>query len=231
MPKPTVVKWGWIIQDQAASVPGIHFGPGWLKGRQRSGPVHAGYHNLIGKDIIFHGNGKNALGAIMEQMRKLAPVKVRCGIYPGMTVEKFVESEFGGGMDQVRVEATEADVVRMPYYVYVAPEEKSKYSFNALTLSLVQTATAVGTNIGIQGAEGVINYRELWGKAVDLAQAVGESRHDNRSDLQKAQRADKAFVILTSRTMAGKRPVATHKETKTLSDLARAITSAIQSGK
>jgi ornithine carbamoyltransferase len=133
-------------------------------------------------------------------------------------------------MDQVRVEATEADVVRMPYHLYVLPEEKSKYSFNNLTLSLVQTATAMGTNIGIQGPEG-INYRELWGKVVDFTQVAAENRHVNRSDLQKALRADKAFVILTSRTMAGKRPIATQKETKTLSDFARAITTAIQSGK
>jgi hypothetical protein len=65
----TKVKWGWVIRDQTAVVQGMNFGPGWLQGKTRQGPVKGGCHNLIGKDIVFHGSGRGALGAIVTLIR------------------------------------------------------------------------------------------------------------------------------------------------------------------
>lgn len=124
----TKVTYRWAIQGQAPVIQGMSFGPGWLRGRQRTGPVQVGYaHNLIGKDILFHGDGKHALCAIVDQMKALPTVKVRCGISPGMMIEKW--EEYGGDKDEVRVRATDKDIARMPHYLQAFDAEKSDYAF------------------------------------------------------------------------------------------------------
>ena len=56
--------------------------PSWLQGRRRTGPLGVGFHNLLVKDILFYGEGKDALWAILNQMGQMSHHKVRCGIRP-----------------------------------------------------------------------------------------------------------------------------------------------------
>jgi hypothetical protein len=221
------VKWGWIIQDQASVVHGMSFGPDWLKGQRRTGPVHGGYHNLIGKDIVFHGKGKCALGAIVDQMNKMAATKVRSGIREGMMIEKFEESEFGGGMDEVRAVATTADIVRMPYYVYVFPDEGSAYSFSSLVVSFTSQAVGfVPSHASVAG----IDFRSLFEAGATAWQKGSTLKPDHRSDLQKALKAEKVFVVLTSKQRHGL-PLATHSHTHSMPTLAKDIAQAVKAGR
>lgn len=218
----TEVKFGWVIRDQAAVVQGIGFGPSWLKGSQRQGPVQAGCHNLIGKDIVFHGKGKHALGAIVETMLSLPRVKVRCGIRPGMMIEKFEESEYGGGMDEVCVVATEADIQRMKYYGHVFPDEPGAYQFGSLVSSFISRATgfagvASGLSAEVRGAfEGGMT---LYDKIRPMASA-------NRSPLQSALVSDKVFVLLTGDARRTN-PLASHSHTHSMPTIAKDIVDAV----
>ncbi|MFP4239732.1 MAG: hypothetical protein ACLFRZ_10560 [Rhodosalinus sp.] len=218
----TKVHYGWVIQQQAAVISGMSFGPGWLRGKQSAGPVISGYaHNLIGKDIVFYGNGKHALGAIVQQMQSMSRVKVRCGIYPGMTIETFKESEFGGGMDQVQVTATEKDITRKPYYLYVFKREKSDHSFAALVTSFGSSATGFipsgGVNSLLRGAidAGATLYQQ------------GKNMMPDKAELNKAMKSSHVFVVLTSRRMHSRTPIAQHSHTHTMPTLAQDIVKAV----
>ena len=211
----TKVSYGWVIQDQAAVIQGMSFGPGWLRGRQRTGPVISGHaHNLIGKDIVFYGKGKHALAAIVQQMKSMNRVKVRCGIYPGMTIEKFVDSEYGGGMDEVRVTATEKDISRVPYYLYAFEEEKSDYAFSSLV-----------TSFGTQ-AIGFIPLGEMSELILDTMDSIMTAHGQisnmlpEKAALKKAKGADRVFVVLTGRRMQTRAPIAQHSHTHTMPTLA-----------
>lgn len=228
MSKSATVKYGWIIQDQASVVHGMSFGPGWLKGRSRTGPLLGGYHNLIGKDIVFHGKGKYALGAIVDQMNKMRATKVRCGIREGMMIEKFEESEFGGGMDEVKVRATKADITRMPYYLYAFVDEGSAYSFGSLVTSF--TSQAIGFVPATAGFAGV-SFRDIYDSAVTVGQKIHSAAPGKRTELQKALRSDKVFVILTSKARGGKTAISTHSHTHSMPSLAKDIANAVLAGK
>lgn len=218
------LSWGWVIQDQAASVPGLHFGPGWMQGRRRTGPLGGGYHNLLVKDILFYGNGKGALGAIVEQMDKMAHHKVRCGIRPGMVLEKFVPSEYGGGDDQVNVEATESDIVRNPYYLYVFPEEKSPYEFKSLSQMLVNNALGFvpAATKATEFARSVI---------IDAGGAAAGMIGSKKSDLQRALGAKKVFVLMTGKRLPTGQPLSEHRHTHRISTLAKDIKQAVLHGR
>ncbi len=218
----TKVTYGWAIQDQAAVIQGMSFGPGWLRGKQRTGPVQAGHaHNLIGKDIVFHGDGKGALGAIVEQMKAMPRVKVRCGIYPGMMIEKWEESEFGGGMDEVRVVATDKDISRVPYYLYAFEEEKSDYAFSSLVTSFVSRATGFVPSSGWGGlARDTLEALATFGSQV-------ASMAPEKAALKKALGAKRVIVLLTSKLQHSRQPIATHRHTHTMPTLAQDIVKAV----
>lgn len=220
----TTVKYGWVIQDQASVVHGMSFGPNWLKGRQRTGPVFGGDHNLIGKDIVFYGKGKYALGAVVDQMYKMGSVRIRAGIYPGMTVEKFVESEYGGGMDQIRTTATREDISRVTYYLYAFPYERSAYEFSSLATSLASQAVgfipANGTVLGV-------NFRELFEAGATATQKVRSAIPQSRTELGRALRADEVMVVLTAKQRPGRTALASHSHTHSMPTLARDISRAV----
>lgn len=221
----TKVTYGWAIQDQAAVIQGMSFGPGWLRGRQRTGPVQPGYaHNLIGKDIIFHGDGKGALGAIVEQMKSMNRVKVRCGIYPGMRIEDWVNSEYGGGMDEVRTTATDKDISRVPYYIYAFEETKSDYAFSSLVTSFVSRATGFVPSSGIGGLG-----RDLIESGATLHGQISNLM-PGKSDLKAAMGAKKVIVLLTSKQQNSRTPIAQHRHTHTMPTLAQDIVKAVMSG-
>lgn len=217
------LQWGWVIQDQATVVPGIGFGPGWLQGRRRTGPLGGGYHNLIFKDILFFGKGKGALDEIIKQMSTMTNHKVRCGIRPGMRIEKFVGSEYGGGDDQITVEATESDIVRNPYYVYVFPNDKSAYHFNSLTGMLVNTALGFvpAANKATETARAAII--DAGGTALGL-------RGSNKTDLRRACDAKEVFVHITGRRDPVRRAIIEHRHTHRLSTISQEIVRAVQNG-
>lgn len=218
----TKVHYGWVIQQQAAVISGMNFGPGWLRGKQSAGPVGGGYaHNLIGKDIVFYGDGKNALGAIVQQMKSMNNVKVRCGIYPGMTIETFKESEFGGGMDQMQVTATEKDISRKPYYLYVFKREKSDYSFTSLVTSFGSSATGF-----IPSGEMSTLLRGAVGAGATLYQQ-GKNMMPEKAALNKAMKSSHVCVVLTSRQMHSRTPIAQHSHTHTMPTLGQDIVNAV----
>lgn len=218
----TKVHYGWVIQQQAAVIPGMNFGPGWLSGKQSAGPVIGGYaHNLIGKDIVFYGNGKHALGAIVQQMKSMNHVKVRCGIYPGMTIETFKDSEYGGGMDQVQVTATEKDIARSPYFLYAFKREASDYSFSSLVTSLGSMATGFVPS-------GEINslLRGIVDSGATMRAQV-KNIMPEKAALQKAMKSSHVCVVLTSRRMHSRTPIAQHSHTHTMPTLAQDIVKAL----
>ncbi|MEO3387566.1 hypothetical protein [Mesorhizobium sp. CAU 1741] len=221
----TKVRYGWFIRDQAAVVQGSSIGPGWLKGRSRSGPLISGTRNLIGMDIVFYGSGKHALGAIVAKMASLTNVKVHSGIYPGMTMEKFVESEYGGGMDEVKVTATRADICRGSYGVYVFKDDKSAYHFNSLVSHLVMQSVGFAPSGGGVGTM----FLETFG-AGQTAYEKAKSFVPQSSDLQAAMKADKVFVVLTSRMLSDRTPIATHTHTHSMPTLAKDISKAVMGG-
>jgi hypothetical protein len=221
----TEVRYGWIIRDQAAVVQGLGFGPSWLAGSNRQGPVHPGYHNLIGKDIVFQGKGKHALDAIVKAMVALPRVKVRCGIRPGMMIEKFEESEYGGGMDEVRVMATEADIQRMKYHVHVFPDEPGAYAFSSLLTNFVAQATgfaSVSSGVGAMA-------RGVFESGVTLHDKIKPMVSASRSPLQKALASDKVIVLLTGETRRTS-PVASHSHTHSMPTIAKDIIGAVMKG-
>jgi len=222
----TKVSYGWFIRDQAAVVQGSSVGPEWLKGRSRSGPLMNGTHNLIGKDIVFHGTGKHALGAIVAKMQELENVKVHSGIYPGMSLEKFVESEYGGGMDQVTTTATREDICRMAYKTYVFKHDKSAYHFDSLVSYLVMQSVGFAPS-----GEGIAStFLELVNGGLTLHEKGSSLKPDKKSDFQHALNADKVFVILTSRALSGRTEVASHSHTHTMPTLAKDLVKAVLSG-
>jgi hypothetical protein len=222
----TNVKWGWIIRDQAAVVQGMNFGPGWLQGKTRQGRVNGGCHNLIGKDVVFHAKGKSALGAIVDQMIKMTTTKVRCGIRKGMQIEKFQESEYGGGMDQIRVTATDKEVVRMPYYLHAFADEPGAYQFNTLVSTFASTAAGMSTAQGAAStARGAFDsVAWIHGKTAGLAAT-------KMSNLQEAMKAKKVYVVLTSNQMLSRSPIVSHRHTHTLPNLAKDIQKAVLHGR
>lgn len=216
----TSVNYGWVIQDQAAVIKDLAFGPNWLKGQSRSGRVRPGYHNLIGKDIVFHGKGKHAFGAIIELMATMDDIFVRCGIREGMMIEKFVESEYGGGDDQIRVRATEDDIVRGTYYIYVFEPDKT-YTFSGLV-----------SNYGSQ-LTGFIPGSGWPGLARDAIEGIGVlfeqgSNLVKKSPLRQAIGSSDVVVVLTGKESKTRKPVVTHKHTHRISTLAAEIVAAAQ---
>ena len=221
------VTYGWVVQDQAPAVPGMHIGPEFLTGKQRSGPLRGGKHNLMVKNILFRGKGNHALGAIVEQMKLMGDVKVRCGIYPGQSIEKFVESELGGAMDQVTVKATKDDITRVPYHLYAFRYEKSDYHFDSILASLASKVTGfAGIHHDVAGA-GELAFRDAYDAGVAAVRTIQKSVDHHRSDLSKAMWADDVVVLLTSKAMHGKHAVATHSHTHGMPELARDISNAV----
>lgn len=218
----TEVTCGWVIVDQAAVIKGMSFGPNYIKGRQRSGPLGVGFHNLIGKDVIFRGAGKDALLEIVKVMAALDRHYIRCGIREGMVIEEFVPSEYGGGDDQIKVEATEGDIVRMDYYLYVFPEDESAYSFSSLVKKF-------GTQLAgfVSGAGLSHEAREIVeGLGTLFQQASAMSKKE--TDLERALKAEKVVVLLTGKKQTSRTPISMHKHTHRVSTLARDIRGAVQ---
>ena len=216
----TTVTYGSFIQDQAAVIKGMAFGPDWLKGRSRSSRIGPGYYNLLGRDIVFHGKGKHAFGAIVELMATMDDIFVHCGIRKGMTIEKFVESEYGGGDDQILVEATEDDIVRGEYYVYVLEPDKT-YTFSGLV-----------SNFGSQ-LTGFIPGSGWPGLARDAIEGIGVlfeqgSNLVKKSPLRQAIGSSDVVVFLTGKESKTRKPVVTHKHTHRISTLAADIVAAAQ---
>lgn len=220
----TEVACGWVIIDQAAAIPGMSFGPGYLKGRQRSGPLLARAHNLIGKDVIFRGAGKHALLEIVKQMSVMDSHLIRCGIREGMVIPKFVPSEYGGGDDQITVEATEDDIARSPYYLYVFPEEVSAYSFSSLITAFGAQLTGFvpGAGWGGKAREIIEGLGTLFSKASALSKS--------KTDLERALKADKVVVLLTGdcEKKTSRIPISKHSHTHRISTLAGDIIDAVE---
>ena len=213
---------GWVIIDQAAVIKGMSFGPDYIKGRQRTGPLRPGYHNLIGKDVVFRAEGKDALVETLQLMSQMDKHFIRCGIREGMTIERFLPSEYGGGDDQVTDVAGPNDIVRMDYFLYVFPEEESAYSFSSLVKNY-------GTQlIGFVPGSGLSNDARSFIEALGtLVQKIG-TLGGKKSELQRALEARKVVVLLTGRKLDGKSPIATHKHTHRISTLANEIVDAMQ---
>ncbi|MEX2530940.1 MAG: hypothetical protein WD960_09210 [Gemmatimonadota bacterium] len=215
------VIYGWEIQDQAAAVPGLNMGPKHLTGSRRTGPLHTtDYHNLIGKNIVFHAAGNGALEGILKTMEGLSHTFVRSGIRPGMQIEKFEECEYGGGDDQVTVTATEKDIVRIDYFVYVFKPKANPYEFKNLLV------TATGSMVNMISA-GPHIASQINRTAMDAGVAVldARSRHNAASPggLKEASMGKEAVVVLTSHRRHTQQPIVTHKHTHRISTLAREV--------
>ncbi|MBC7710918.1 MAG: hypothetical protein H7203_12695 [Rhizobacter sp.] len=226
------VRYGWHVSQQAAAVSGSGFGTRWFQGKALTGNVTGGAHNLLTKDIIFYGKGRGALYAIVMKMKELESVKIRCGIRKGMEIESFETSEYGGGMDEVRRQATEADIVRMPYYLYAFPHDARANAFNTELFRLVTTAAAFGSSSQYV-ADMDILAGDVVSSALVLKDKITQFRAgaDSRSDLKKAMNADEVMVLLTSKTRNGGPYLASHTHTHTMPTLAKDIYSAMQQAK
>lgn len=226
-----VVRYGWHVSQQAAAVSGSGFGPRWFQGKAQTGNVTGGAHNLLTKDIIFYGKGRGALYAIVMKMKELESVKIRCGIRKGMEIESFEKSEYGGGMDEVRRQATEADIVRMSYYLYAFPHDARANAFNKELFRLATSAASFGAGmVGVPPSAFGISTGEIVDAAQVMRDKIGQFRAgaDSRSDLTKAMNADEAMVLLTSKTRNGGPFLASHTHTHTMPTLAKDIDSAMQ---
>ncbi|TCM16490.1 hypothetical protein EDF56_10769 [Novosphingobium sp. PhB165] len=219
----TEVTAGWVIVDQAAVIGGMSFGPNWLKGRQRSGPLTRGFkHNLIGKDIVFRGKGKHAFGEIIALMGTMDDVLVRCGIYEGMVQEKFVASEYGGGDDQITFVTEKEDIVRVDYYAYAFKPDKT-YTFTSLV-----------TNFGLR-LTGFIPGSGLGGMAREFIEALG-TLFEYGSKFRKTNAfidlitADEVVVVLTAKKSQTRGALVEHKHTHRLSTLAKEIADIVNAG-
>ncbi len=216
---------GWLIQDQATVVRGLHTGPSVLTGRGRAGPIGSlKTHNVIGKDIVFYAKGKYALRCILQLLEKtLCNTYVQCGIRPGMTIEDFERSEYGGGDDQVNRTATEADIARVPYYVYVFEPKASAYDFHNL---LVSTA---GSMINFIPTTHVFIGAKISRTVMDggIAAVDARSRHlaTSANSLQSTDKAKEACLVISSSQRIRFQPVVTHSHTHSLATLAREIQS------
>jgi hypothetical protein len=224
------VKYGWVIRDQAAAVSGLSKGPHWLRGKTHSGPVSGGYHNLLTKDIVFIGEGKKggALQAILQTMKGLSSVKIRCGIREGMEIEDFKDSEYGGGMDEFRRKATEDDIVRMEYYGYVMPYDRFKSAFNAELMRIVSglTGFASASNLAV---DKIVLAADFSNSVFYMKDKIGQqmAAHDTRSDLRKAMSADDVIVVFTGTTLKSATPVVKHKHTHSMTTFAQEINNAM----
>lgn len=219
----TEVSAGWVIVDQAAVISGMSFGPNWLKGRQRSGPLTRGFkHNLIGKDIVFRGKGKHAFGEIVALMATMDDVFVRCGIYEGMVQEAFVESEYGGGDDQITFVTDKDDIVRVDYYVYAFKPDKT-YTF-----------TNFVTTFGLK-LSGFIPGSGLGGLAREFVEALGTlfeygSKFKKSNAFADLIEADEVVVVLTGKKSQTRGALVHHKHTHRLSTIAAEIASVVCAG-
>lgn len=158
----------------------------------------------------------------MKLMAQMDRHFIRCGIREGMTIERFVPSEYGGGDDQVTDEATAGDIVRVDYNLYVFPEEESAYSFSGLVKTY-------GTQlIGFVPGSGLSNkareFVEALGTVFQKALALGKKK----TDLERALDAKKVIVLLTATRLNSKVPISTHKHTHRISTLADDILAAVQ---
>ena len=227
----TTVKYGWVIQDRAAVLPGMGFGPRLLQGKQRSGPLVGGYHNLLVKDVVFNGKGRGALYAIIEQMKLMSNVRIRAGIQEGMSIEKFVESEFGGGDDQITVTAGKSDKTRVPYYMYVFPHKVSAYSFQGQLMSMVTRMAAFGGGLGASALPSASSLPFTVGDVVGAGQTMvdqGQTHFGGKgSELKQASNGEDVIMLLTTLQRQGSRPISTHKGSHSLASLSRDIHQAL----
>lgn len=219
----TKVTAGWVIVDQAAVIGGMSFGPEWLKGRQRSGPLVRGFkHNLIGKDIVFHGKGKHAFGEIVALMGTMDNVFVRCGIYEGMVQEKFVESEYGGGDDQVTFVTDRDDIVRAKYYAYAFKPDRN-YTFAGLVTNFALKLT------GFIPGSGASNMAREFVEALGTLFEYG-SKFRPTNAFADLIAADEVVVILTGKQSQTRGALVEHMHTHRLSTLAKEIADVVSAG-
>lgn len=232
------VEYGWVVRDRASVVHGMAIGPSWLVGKSRFGPLTGGYHNLLTKDIVFEGKGKHALDAIVGVMNGLPTVKIRCGIREGMQMERFEESEYGGGMDEHKVTATRKDVSRVPYGIYVHRITESDYSFKSQLASLVTRMIPPSGSFASAGEGSMISPamrnllsehatmpRDLYDAAVTVSDHV-RNMMPAQQDLAAAIGSKKVRVVLSSK-LHSRVPIATHSHTHSLPTLARDIGNAV----
>jgi hypothetical protein len=236
------IKAGWVIHGQAAIVPGLAFGPTWLKGGGgKTGPLVTGMHNLLYKDVVFIGKGKYALGGVVKYMQGLQFVKIQCGIREGMMVESFEKSEYGGGDDQVMVKVTRQNLTRVPYYLYVLEYKESDRTLSKLLVEYVVPIVSFAGGIThaavspeVVPTEGMdLGLKLMFGSVeagFDAYDATkGLFKHDIRGLLNIAYKCEKVKVVLTSRSNAypGETVIATHRHTHPMPYFAQDIVNAI----
>ncbi|ANY19552.1 hypothetical protein A6F68_01030 [Tsuneonella dongtanensis] len=240
------VKYGWVKSEQAGALPGVARGSGtnnYIAGRTKSGPLPAGDHNVMIKDIVFHGKGTltgggyktgAVLNAVLSQMGKLANIRIVCGIRPGMAIEDFVESEYGGGMDQITREATVDDKVHVPYYVYVFPFNSNSSPFQRELQRFVIGATGFAQgHVALSEVAGYIkDGLEIGSFAASQAIGLKNAARDKKGPLYKAANPKiysgppEVMVLITSIKRTDMDPIVTHSHAHFLPTLSREITRA-----
>ena len=128
------------------------------------GPLVAGKHNLMVKNVVFMAKGKGALDSIAKFMTERPTVHIRAGVREGMEIEDYREDEHApkGALDQYTRIATRDDLCRIPYYTYVDKWEKNDGLQSFLT-SYVMPVVEFGLSTTIAGATAAAH--EQWVKA------------------------------------------------------------------
>ncbi|WHU02398.1 hypothetical protein [Sphingomonas sp. NIBR02145] len=207
------VRYGWVVSDQAAALPGIAFGPRWLKGGRRSGSLTVlRRHNLLFKDVVFEGRGTHALEAVLREMAGHDERFVWSGIAAGAKIEEFVPSPYGGPDEQV-IRVNEVDIPS-DYHAHVFIPDKT-YSFDGVLTSFVTPFTGFAGTPGLAGL--VRDTIEGVGEIIDRAGQIHES---HLPAVKRLTGSKHVVVLLTARTLSAP-PLLTRRGEESIAAIGR----------
>ena len=207
------VRYGWVVSDHAAALPGIAFGARWLKGGRRSGSLTVlRRHNLLFKDVVFEGRGTHALEAVLREMAGHDERFVWSGIAAGAKIEEFVPSPYGGPDEQV-IRVNEVDIAS-DYHAHVFIPDKT-YSFDGVLTSFVTPFTGF---IGSAGLAGIVRDTiESVGEIIDRAGQI----HESQMPAVKRLTASKHVVVLLTARSFQAPPLLTRQGEESIAGIGR----------